>query len=70
MHTPYVRKDREPRRSRWITASGFRLIPVLSVEVNAHRFRRHVEQERKRDRRTQVGRHFAIKLRRLNSVRR
>lgn len=70
MHTPYARKDREPRRSRWITASGFRLIPVLPVEINAHRFRHHVARECRQDRLTLAGRRFAMKLRRLKSARR
>lgn len=65
MHSPYVRKTKEPRRSRWITDSGFRLIPVLPVAVNADRLKHHVQWAHKRDRRTQAGRRFVMKLRRL-----
>ncbi len=65
MHVPYVRKTKENWRSRWVTADGFRLLRCLPVEVNAHRFHRHVEIAIKRDRRTPNGRRFAMKLRRL-----
>lgn len=67
MHTPYVRKTKENRRSRWITDDGFRLLRCLPVEVNVHRFRHHVELAIKRERRTQSGRRFAMKLRRVRS---
>lgn len=65
MHTPYVRKTKENRRSRWITEDGFRLLRCLPAEVNAHRFRHHFELAAKRDRRTLSGKRFAMKLRRL-----
>ena len=65
MHIPYVRKTKENRRSRWITEDGFRLLRCLPVEVNAHRFRHHLELAAKRDRRTPNGKRFAMKLRRL-----
>lgn len=65
MHIPYVRKTKEPRRKRWTTDDGFRVLRCLPVEINAHRFRHHVEQSLKRDRRTASGRRFAMKLRRL-----
>lgn len=65
MHIPYVRKAKEPRRSRWVTESGFRLIPLLSVEVNTDRFRKHVKTLQRHDRLTVSGRRFAMKLRRI-----
>ena len=65
MHTPYVRKTEEKRRSRWVTEDGFRLIRCLAIEVNVHRFKRHVDLSVKRDRRTPSGRRFALRLRRL-----
>lgn len=70
MHIPYVRKTKENRRSRWITDDGFRLLRCLPVEINAHRFRHHVEQSLKRDRRTANGRRFTMKLRRVRRQRR
>jgi hypothetical protein len=58
-------RHREPRRSKWVTESGFRLIRVFSIEHNAERFRTHVTRECKSDRRTPSGRRFAMKLRRM-----
>lgn len=69
MHTPYVRAPKEPRRSRWITDTGFRLLRALPVEINALRFAHHVKWELKRDGRTQAGRRFRMKLRRLEGER-
>ncbi len=65
MQFPYVRKAEQPRQSLWKTEDGFRLIRSFSIEHNARRFSRHVERMGKQDRRTQSGRRFAMKLRRM-----
>lgn len=69
MHTPYVRAPKAPRRSRWITDTGFRLLRVLPVEINAQRLAHHIKWELKRDQRSQAGRRFRMKLRRLEGER-
>jgi hypothetical protein len=65
MQIPYVRKAKQPRQSPWKTEDGFRLIRAFSIEHNARRFSRHVDRLDKEDRRTQSGRRFTIKLRRI-----
>lgn len=68
MHSPYVRKTKENRRSRWVTEDGFRVLRWQSADDNLRRLRRHVEQLGKADRRTPSGRRFAIKRRRVEGA--
>lgn len=65
MQIPYVRKAKQLRQSPWKTEDGFRLIRAFSIEHNARRFSRQVERLSKEDHRTQSGRCFAMKLRRI-----
>lgn len=63
MHTPYVRKAREPKRNRLELMPGFRLIRGFSREANATRLLRHVRRLQLEEQRTAAGRRFRMKLR-------
>jgi len=61
---PRKRLTRAMACIRW-WPDGFRMIRGVSIDHNVQRFRRHVDLMVEQDRRTQSGRRFSMKLRRM-----